>query len=75
MEFFATAPDKSLAHQKVAREISHQGKLSRDNQVGSQGLGLFRPVDDQSGIPADIARRGIDLKQCNSQIRKGPIAA
>jgi hypothetical protein len=67
MQRFATAPHESLAHQKIARQISHERQLRRYDQIGTVFPHLLGATSDECGVPGYIAGRGINLQKGNPQ--------
>ena len=60
-EFLAGTADKSAIHQKVAREIAHEGEFRRSHQVGAFGRSSTGCADDQRSVAFQIAGRRVYL--------------
>jgi hypothetical protein len=67
LELLRATLDEATAHQKIARQVSHEGQFGRDHEVGAECLRLFNAAHDERGITANIAGGRISLKQRNTQ--------
>ena len=57
--------DKSVIHEEVAWQITHQCELGSDNQVRTPALRISNPAHDQRGISLGVTHCRVDLKQSN----------
>ena len=60
-QLLAATADEPAAHQEIARKIAHERQFRRDHQVGALRLRSASSADNQRGVSAYIAGRGIDL--------------
>ena len=61
--FSHAAAHEALAHQQVARKVTHQRQFRRHHQVRAVSLRPSGIANDQRGIPVEVPRRGVNLKK------------